>query len=121
MVSMNQIEAGIARYIDAEIAPNISIAGQFGPAKKIAFLTGAAYLVRHSRGILEEYLTGSFAEGIGLHDGNGNIDLDGLMEVLKENIPEAGLSMSLPFIGEVVFYKPDVDVLHKHITGGKAL
>lgn len=118
MVSMNQIEAGIARYIDSEIAPNISAVGQFGPAKKVAFLTGAAYLVRHSRGILAEYLTGPVSESIGLHDGKGNVDLNGLLEVLKENIPEAGLSMELPFIGEVVFYKPDVDVLHKYIMGG---
>ena len=46
MATINQIESGIAKYIDTEIAPKIPVNIPNGQLKKIAFLTGAAYAVR---------------------------------------------------------------------------
>lgn len=117
MVSLNQVEAGIARYIDAEIAPKIPVMGQYGQIKKVTFLTGAMYLVKHSRGLVEDFLNGSMSNSIGLSDREGNVDLEGVIEAIKQNIPDSGLKMQLPMVGEVVFYKQDADVLRRYIGG----
>ena len=117
MVSLNQVETGIACYLDNVLAPHLPIAGKYDPLKKTAFLTGAMYMVKHSRGAVEEFLRKPFVASTGIMDGSGNVDLDGLVEALKANIPESGLRVPVPVIGELVFYKPDVDELARYIKG----
>lgn len=118
MVSLNQVETGIARYLDTVLAPQLPVAGKYDPLKKTAFLTASMYLVRHSRTAVEEFLRKPFIASMGVMDDGGNIDLDGLVEALKTNVPESGLRVPIPMIGELVFYRPDVDEIARYIKGG---
>ena len=118
MVSLDQVESGIARYLDNVLAPQLPLTGRYDPLKKTAFLTGAMYVVRHSRSAVEDFLNKPFVASMGLLDDAGNIDLDGLIEALKANVPESGLRIPVPVIGELVFYKPDVDEIARYIKGG---
>ena len=118
MVSLDRIETGIARYLDNVLAPQLPLAGRYDPLKKTAFLTGAMYMVRHSRSAVEDFLKKPFVASMGIMDDGGNIDLDGVVEALKSNIPESGLRVPVPVIGELVFYGPDVDEIARYIKGG---
>lgn len=117
MANLNQIEAGIARYLDSVIGPKLPVSGRYDSAKKIAFLTGATYLVKHSRKAVEDFLQKPFIAAMGIMDESGNVDLDGLAAALKGNIPEAGLRVPVPLVGEMVFHRPDVDEIVQYIKG----
>ena len=117
MVNLNQVETGVARYLDSVIAPKLPASGMYDPVKKIAFLTGATYLVKHSRKAVEDFLCRPIISAMGIMDEAGNIDLDGLAGALKENIPEVGLRVPIPLVGELVFHKPDVDEIAQYIKG----
>jgi hypothetical protein len=85
--------------------------------KKIAFLTGAMYMVKHSRKAVEDFLNKPFISSMGIMDDSGNIDIDELAVALKGNIPEAGLRVPVPLVGEMVFHRPDVDEIVRYIKG----
>lgn len=68
MVTINQIEVGAVRYIDAEIAPKIPVNVPNGQLKKIAFLAGAAYAVRKN---VQQYASHPMLTQIGAVDEAG--------------------------------------------------
>ena len=117
MTSIEQIEAGVAKYIDAELAPNIPTDMPYGQLKKVAVVAGAIYAVRHRlRGLAgDRTLT-----ALGAMDEEGNVDVDGLAEVVKAQIPAKGLKVTVPLLADMAltFHASDVDTLCKYITEG---
>ena len=51
----------------------------------------------------------------GAADGNGNIDLEGFAEEMRKQMPEGGLRVSVPMIGDLTFYRTDLDDLLRYI------
>lgn len=109
MVSMQQIEQGLARFIDAELAPKIPVDGQNGQLKRMGFLVGVTYMMHKQL----PALLGT----IGAVDQSGNVDIEGLMEVLRVRVPDNGLRVQVPVVHELVFYPSDVDQLKSYIMG----
>lgn len=112
MVTINQIEAGAVKYIDAEIAPNIPVNVPNGQLKKIAFLAGAAYAVRKN---VQQYARHPLLTQLGAVDENGNIDLDGLLEATRGAAPKDGFQVTVPILGDLTFYAEDLDRLAAYI------
>lgn len=48
-------------------------------------------------------------------DDNGNIDIDILRDVIKDNIGNNGFVITVPILGELKFRKSDVDNLYNDI------
>lgn len=117
MVSIEQIETGVAKYIDAELAPNIPTDTPNGPLKKLVAVSGAIYAVRNG---LRNLAGNKTLSVMGAVDEKGNLDVDGLAEVVKEHIPAKGLKVSVPFLPDMAltFHAADVDTLHKYIMEG---
>lgn len=117
MVSIENIETGVAKYIDAELAPNIPTDTPNGQLKKLVAVSGAIYAVRNG---LRNLAGNKTLAAIGVMDTEGNVDVDGLAEVVKEHIPAKGLKVSVPFLPDMAltFHAADVDTLHKYITEG---
>lgn len=109
MVSMAQIETGLAKFIDSELAPKIPADGNNGAVKRFAFLVGLSYGIR---GKLPPMLA-----AMGAVDENNNVDLDGVIAAARARIPEAGLRVQVPMVSELVFYPADVDLLRRYIVG----
>lgn len=117
MVSIDKIEAGVAKYIDVELAPNIPTDVPNGQLKKLVGVAGAIYAVRHG---LRNLAGNKTLSALGAMDEDGNVDVDGLAEVIKEHIPTKGLKVTVPFLSDMAltFHAADVDTLHKYITEG---
>lgn len=117
MVSIEQIETGAAKYIDAELAPNIPTDIPYGQVKKLAAVAGAIYAVRHG---LRNLAGNKTLTAMGAMDSEGNVDVDGLAEIVKERIPAKGVKVTVPFLADMslTFHAADVDTLHKYITEG---
>lgn len=112
MVTINQIEVGAVRYIDAEIAPKIPVNVPNGQLKKIAFLAGAAYAVRKN---VQQYASHPMLTQIGAVDEAGNVDLDGLLEAARGAAPKDGFQITVPILGDLTFYTEDLERLAAYI------
>ena len=110
MVSMQQVEHGLARFIDNELAPKIPVDGNNGPVKRIGFLVGVTYMLHKQLPVL--------LSTIGAVDQNGSVDIDGVMEVIRTRIPDNGLRVQVPMVNELVFYPADIDQIKSYIMGG---
>ena len=110
MVSMQQVEHGLARFIDNELAPKIPVDGNNGLVKRIGFLVGVTYMLHKQLPVL--------LSTIGAVDQNGSVDIDGVMEVIRTRIPDNGLRMQVPMVNELVFYPADIDQIKSYIMGG---
>ena len=115
MVSIKQIEQGAVKYIDREIAPKIPTNIPNGQIKNIAAVAGAVYAVRHG---LEKLAAHPALTTIGAVDGDGNIDVEGIAEMVRMQIPESGFKATVPILGDLTFFAEDVERLLACITEG---
>lgn len=115
MVSYNQIEKGLAAWLDGELLPKMPLGGQYDPLKKVAVATGALYLLKNGRRMVDRYMPQMVQ--IGFADEGGAFDLDGIKEILKAQMPDGGLRVPLPIVNELTFYKTDVDTIYSYIMG----
>ena len=110
MVSMAQVENGLARYIDNELAPKIPSDGQNGGLKRIGFLVGLTYMVHKQMPTV--------LKTMGAVDQNGNVDMEGVMMAVKNFMPADGLRVQVPVVNELIFYPSDVEQIKSYIMGG---
>ena len=108
MVSIRRVEKGIATYLDKEMMPKMDTEGLQGFGIGVA----TSLLIKRVGNIIEGYKNNGVAQALGVFDKNGNVDIDVLREVLKENISDNGRKMALPVLGSFTFYKSDVDMLY---------
>lgn len=115
MATIQQIEQGAVRFIDNEIAPKIPTSIPNGQIKKIAAVAGAVYAVRHG---LPKAVSNPALTAIGAVDGEGNIDVEGLAEIAAAQVPEGGFKLTVPILGDLTFFREDVERLKTYITEG---
>lgn len=48
---------------------------------------------------------------IGVVDGDGNIDVDGIAEIAVAQIPDGGFKLTVPILGDLTFFREDVERL----------
>lgn len=112
MATIQQIEKGAVRFIDAEVAPNIPVNVPNGQIKKIAAVAGAVYAVRHG---LRKALDNPVLASIGAVDEAGNIDVEGIAEAASAQIPEDGFKLTVPILGDLTFFREDLERLKTYI------
>lgn len=117
MIPITQVERGLCRWVDAEIIAKLPTTGQYDGAKKVAVAASAVYLIRKGRTALMSLQSG-FLSTIGMIDAEGNIDIEGVKEVLAEKIPDTGIRMTVPILNEITLYKTDIESMYSYIMGG---
>ena len=115
MATIAQIEQGVVRFIDNEIAPKIPTSIPNGQLKKIAAVTGAVYAVKHG---LEKLVANPALAAIGAVDGDGNVDVEGIAETFQAQIPEKGFKVTVPILGDLTFFSEDLERLRAYIVEG---
>jgi hypothetical protein len=116
VVSISRVEKGIATYLDREMMPKLDTEGIQG------FGTGVmmSLMVKRAGNIIGSYKDNGIAQALGIFDKKGDIDVDVLREVLRDNIPDNGRKMTFPIVGSFTFYKTDVDMLYSCIMEAMA-
>lgn len=112
MVTMKQIEQGVAAYLDTELMPQLPSTG----LEKVLAGTAISLFIRRSGTILDGYKNNKTVQMLGIMDAEGNVDVDLLASELKKNIPDEGVKVEVPMIGSMTFHKEDVNKLHEYIT-----
>ena len=112
MVSMNQLESGVARWMDTELMPKLESQGGI---KKVATVAFALYALKRGRTAIESLSGSSFLNTIGAVDSAGNVDIEGIAEEIRKQIPDAGMRVTVPMIGDLTFYRTDIDDMLRYI------
>lgn len=115
MVTVQQIQSGLAAYLDAEMMPKLPANG----VQKV--ITGAAMglLIKRSGAIIQEYSQHPFVKMLGITDENGNWDLDTLKAEVKKQIDGNGFDVEVPMLGIMTFHQADVDKLVTYIKSAE--
>lgn len=111
MVSIENIERGLAKYIDTQIMPAIKTDGIKGVGIGIA----ASLLVKRGGNVLREYAKNPLLQQLGIVTADGAVDLDALREAALENIPSQGISVDLPLGVTLRMSAADVDSIYNAI------
>ena len=115
MVTVQQIQSGLAAYLDAEMMPKLPANG----VQKV--ITGAAMglLIKRSGIIIQEYSQHPFVKMLGITDESGNWDLDSLKTEVKKQIDGNGFDVEVPMLGVMTFHQADVDKLVTYIKSAE--
>ena len=106
MVSLEQIQNGIADYIDTEIVAKMS------GWQKWAVGTAAAVILQRVPEIVEQAQNNPLIKAMGVVDSDGMVDLDILHKELKAQAHTGPITTSIPMIGPIKFSEEDVDKLY---------
>lgn len=112
MVTITNIEQGVAAYLDSELMPKLPETG----LEKVLMGTAISLVIRRAGTIVEGYKNNKAVQMLGIMDAEGNVDVDILAEELKKNLPESGVKVEVPMIGSLTFHKADIDKLYSYIT-----
>lgn len=111
MVSIDNIERGLARYIDTDVLPNLPHDGIKGVGIGIA----ASLLVKRGGNILREYAKNPLLQQLGIVTADGSVDLEALREAALANVPAQGVSVDLPLGITLRMNASDVESLYNAI------
>lgn len=116
MVTVNQIERGLANWLDQEVVPTLSFNGQYGALKRGAVVAAATLAVKKTTTMLTALATSPAAALIGLSNEGGEIDIEGYAEEFRKQMPASGYKVSIPYVAEITFTPADVETLLRYIN-----
>lgn len=112
MATIDQVEMGIANYLDKEVFSQY----EENSITKVGMQVAAALVIRKKKTDAVNALS-----AIGLIDKDGTVDAKLFCDTLKTYIPESGMVYENKLIGKLIFQKEDVDRLYSYIEGGRTV
>lgn len=104
---------GIFRFMDREIFPNMNDLQEVMARIAVSRVLG-------NGGLKQQLIENPFVRTFAIIDHDGNVDVDGLMRDLKEQIrAKEKLEISVPMFGRFTFHESDVENLHRTIMEGQ--
>lgn len=111
MVSIENVERGVARFLDEVFLPSFQKDGVKGYALGVA----ATLLVKRGGTVLREYAKNPLLQQMGLVSADGSVDIDAIREALIANTPAAGVEIDLPLGVRIRLHTNDIEMLYKAI------
>lgn len=97
MVSLAQVQRGVAAFIDKEVSPQLSM------GERVVVGTAANLFVMRLPNLMNNYASHpvvAMAAAMDVYDKSSNqIDLDALMEAASPYIGDAAIPLKLPLVG----------------------
>lgn len=115
MVTIEQIEHGLAFYLDRELMPNLPEQG----IQKVLIGMTMGLAVKKASSLILALRENPVVKMLEIIDENGNVDLETVKNEFKRNVPDSGFTLDIPMLGSMTFHRSDVDLLYKYITGSQ--
>lgn len=112
MVSKEQIKRGVVKFLDSELMPQFS---EDNKIKKIVFATGVGIAIKQFETVIEQFAGNSMVKLFKVADEHGKIDIDLIASELRPNIPEEGVMIEIPLMGDIKLYPSDIDIICRYI------
>jgi hypothetical protein len=114
MVTIDQIQNGVASYLDTELMPKLSD----NKLQKVLTGTMIGIAISKSGDIIRSYKDNAVVKMLGIIDENCNVDIDVLKNELLKQMGNDGVPVDLPMVGTMTFNKSDIEKIYKYIVGG---
>lgn len=112
MVSIDRVQNGVARYLDAELVPKMN-----GLNKWVFSAIATAYIADAPK-LMDRIKGSALLAPLELIDVAGNVDIDKVYANLKPAAEKCPAPINVPGIGTITLTAADVDALYNYITGG---
>lgn len=111
MVTIQQAQTGIARFIDSEIVPRLSV------VEKVVIGGGGALLTAKLPSALDALMENKLIGLLGIYDRErGEIDIDALYEAVKPYLGVDPIPLKIPFLGITLkFTQREFETLYQYI------
>ena len=111
MVTVAQIQNGLAAFLDSEILPML-------PGwRRFAFGAAAGLMLSRSGEIYGKLKADPMVQMLGVIQPDDMIDIDALYREGKRQIQKSPLTFDLPGAGTITLREPDLDKLYRCIVG----
>ena len=110
MATIAQIQAGAARFLDAELVPS------FTGWQRVLIGGGAGLLLKNLPQTLAALAQNPMVAALGVIEGE-NIDVDAIYAELLKQAQKSSMTIDLPVIGPITFGTADVESLYRHVVG----
>lgn len=111
MVSIENIQKGLANYLDTELAGKL----KDNSLQNVMIKVGISLYIKNFSSKIETLKDNTAIKMLGIFDDSGNIDVDVLRTELENNIPATGMKVDVPMVGTMTFHKDDVEKLYNYI------
>ena len=109
-VTSKALALGIAAFLSKDLKP------KYPSASVGKFLMGfSAGVIRRRAEIIGKRLLSFPLIAICVLEDDETIDLDMLIEVAREELPECGLDLNIPLCGDITLRKSDTDILRQYV------
>lgn len=111
MVTIAQVQTGVARFVDTEIVPRLSV------VEKVIVGGGAGLMTAKLPELIKGYSDNKFVALLALYDlEHGEIDIESLYNAIKPYIGADPIPVTIPFVGlKLKFTQREIDALYKYI------
>jgi hypothetical protein len=101
---------GLLKYLDKELYNEMT------DWQEILARIAVGRMIGDTNALKESLMKNGFVKTFAIMDADGNVDVDGLIRDLKEQINRKGkVSITFPLLGTFSFIAEDVDELHRII------
>lgn len=112
MITMQQAQIGLVKYIDTDIMPHLS------GMKKVGLGIYAGLAGNNIAALVERYAHHPAVEVLGVVDEAGNIDIDALYNAAVPMFSDGKkIPINIPMIGELTVDKTDLEKLYQYMKG----
>lgn len=110
MVTLEQIQAGILRYVDLQLA------AAFSGWQRAVVLCGGTLFVNNLPALAEKYTGHPAMTALGIYDAESRtFNLDALHEALAARLDGDKIPVSIPALGTIKLGREDIDALCRYI------
>lgn len=109
MVTISQVQQGLARYIDEEFL------GKMSGWQRWVFGAGAEIAMEQLPRVIEQYKGNEVVKMLELIDEHDHIDIDKLYHHVLPHARKGAATLNLPLVGAVTVDDGDVDKLYRMI------
>lgn len=109
MISINQVQSGLSRYLDSEIIPKLS-----GWQKWIFSAAATAYISDAAK-VVEKVRTSVALSPLGLVDDANNVDVEKIYQHLRPVAERCPAPITIPGMGTITLTVNDVDMMYNCI------
>ena len=109
MVTIAQVQQGLARYVDEELISKIE------GWQRWVFGAGAAMYIDKAPQLIEQYRQHPAVKILGVIGDDNQIDIDELYRYMLPQARKGAATITVPILGSVTLDERDVDKLYRYI------
>ena len=108
MTDVNQVMAGISKFVDADIIPKLQ------SNQKILAGVMVGLALRKTNEIIDTLKDNSIISMLGIIEEN-KVDVDSLYQEIKKQVQKQSIVLSVPMIGNITLNESDIDKIYNYI------